>query len=131
MPKIIRCILINGGCRVRNGVMRTLAHYTVFEGRVYHLHVFDFSESGISHFPVVEETVDTLFVEGILVACCRISRQELSELNAWVSGKRALSLYDLAAAVAGRFQDSGRADFPSGFPTLLQLRYPEFYFQEI
>ena len=47
--------------------MKLLAHYTVFDGNVFHLHTFDVTPEGITHSPVKAETAHTEFIEGILV----------------------------------------------------------------
>ena len=61
--------------------MRFLAPYTVYEGAVCRLHLFDISSDGsVSHRAVEEETAYTLYVQGIaVVAAAGIDTALISE----------------------------------------------------
>lgn len=62
--------------------MRTLAHYTVYNGNVYKLHIFSFSKNGvIDHRPVQTETANTLFIEGLLLLSPQLQDDELNAIS--------------------------------------------------
>lgn len=86
--------------------MRTLAHYTVYGGEAYHLHVFDFGADGsVAHFPVAGETADTMFVEGLLlVSADELDGKRLMALNDRISELSAeMGLGRVAQAIAAEF----------------------------
>ena len=56
--------------------MRTLAHYTVWNAKVYHLHTFELSAGKVSHYKAEGETADTKFVEGILIITQPLSEEK-------------------------------------------------------
>ena len=49
--------------------MRTLANYTIFEGKVWLLHVFETENGNIVHYPFEKELEATRYIEGIAIVC--------------------------------------------------------------
>lgn len=80
--------------------MRTLAHYTVWNAKVYHLHTFELSADKVSHYKAEGETADTKFVEGILIITQPLSEEKLAEINALLSVVSPSSLKEKAEAIA-------------------------------
>lgn len=61
--------------------MRFLAHYTLYDGSIFHLNVVDLKEGKVSYFSVKEETAHTLFIEGILMICNELNAENLKLIN--------------------------------------------------
>lgn len=80
--------------------MRILAHYTIYDGNIYHLHVFDIDDNGVvTHFPVVEETANTCFVEGLAIVCRVLDNKLLGKLQQHLFANRVTDLSSQASVV--------------------------------
>ena len=62
---------------------RILAHYTIYEGEVWHLHIFESDGKTIRHYPATQETAHTLFIEGIAIICRTVRNDILETLDAY------------------------------------------------
>lgn len=105
--------------------MRTLAHYTVYGGSVYHLHVFDFGADGsVAHSPVDGETADTMFVEGLLlVSADELGGKLLMSMNGRIAELSAeMDLGGVAQAIAAEFVQL--RPIPPSLPHLYAARFP-------
>ncbi len=102
--------------------MRLLAHYTVFNSEIWHLHIFDVGKEGaVAHFPIAEETANTYFVEGILVIGNADFFCKLNQSKPIIAKALGTSLHDAAAAIARMQTDEfqGTDIFKVSIPTLL------------
>lgn len=97
--------------------MRFLAPYTVYEGAVCRLHLFDISSDGsVSHRAVEEETAYTLYVQGIaVVAAAGIDTALISERIREMEGQ-GVPLAEISRAIAGMNLPSGTEVYVATFP---------------
>lgn len=95
--------------------MRFLAPYTVYDGAVYRLHLFDVApDGGVSHRPVEEETAYTLYVQGIaIVAASDLDTHSVACRIREMGGCR---LKDVSEAIAGMDLPGGTAVYVATFP---------------
>lgn len=81
--------------------MRILAQYTIYNGVIYILHVFDIGENQICHFKMTEETSHTYYVHGIAMIGDKINDATLSKIENIIN-KKQTSLdcqYEIALAL--------------------------------
>lgn len=97
--------------------MRFLAPYTVYEGAVCRLHLFDISSDGsVSHRAVEEETAYTLYVQGIaVVAAAGIDTALISERIRKMEGQ-GVPLAEISRAIAGMNLPAGTDVYVATFP---------------
>ena len=94
--------------------MRFLAPYTVYEGAVCRLHLFDISS--VSHRAVEEETAYTLYVQGIaVVAAAGIDTALISERIREMEGQ-GVPLAEISRAIAGMNLPAGTDVYVATFP---------------
>lgn len=60
-------------------MMRILAHYTIYEGKVWHLHTFEITKAQIRHYPFENELSMTRFVEGIAIVCHALPENDMEK----------------------------------------------------
>lgn len=60
---------------------RILAHYTIYEGKVWHLHTFEITKAQIRHYPFENELSMTRFVEGIAIVCHALPENDMEKLG--------------------------------------------------
>lgn len=108
-------IHISAGCATDK--MRFLAPYTVYEGAVCRLHLFDISSDGsVSHRAVEEETAYTLYVQGIaVVAAAGIDTALISERIRKMEGQ-GVPLAEISRAIAGMNLPAGTDVYVATFP---------------
>lgn len=97
--------------------MRFLAPYTVYEGVVCRLHLFDISSDGsVNHRAVEEETAYTLYVQGIaVVAAAGIDTALISERIREMEGQ-GVPLAEISRAIAGMNLPTGTDVYVATFP---------------
>ena len=104
--------------------MKILAHYTVYDGQVFHLNVFTFKNGEITHAPYEKETPDTLFIEGILLVIPSIEEHQISALDRQICLMKNSSIVDIAKALANMSQQFSPATSGNPAIALFQAKYP-------
>lgn len=112
--------------------MRILSHYTICDGSVFHLHVFDIDETSgsIAHFPVTEETAHTLFLQGILVIGHDIFSLQ-KEINAISSRIPDIGLGAAARQIALLLHQDRNASQKSEHLAMAQIVAPNYICQKL
>ena len=95
--------------------MRFLAPYTIYEGAVCRLHLFDVAADGtVSHKPVEKETAYTLYVQGLaIVASADLDMRKIADKIREMDG---CALKEISEAVAGMNLPGGSAVYVATFP---------------
>ena len=111
--------------------MKLLAHYTIFDGNVFHLHTFDVTPEGITHSPVKAETAHTEFIEGILI----IGSSDISGLTQRLAEiTQSFGIQGIASAADGICRSLIETDTnykPKQPVGLIKITYPHFLVAEI
>lgn len=80
-------------------IPKLLSHYTVFDGKVWKLNLFEYSNGTISHTEYTEETADTIFISGILIISEKLRQQQIEELNGLIKSSIQVSLEEAAIEI--------------------------------
>lgn len=96
--------------------MRLLAPFTVYNGAVYKLHLFETTNGIVSHKPVEEETAYTLYVQGIAIIAD--NALDIPLLNEIIRQKQAngADLQEISKAIAKEVATEGSAIYVANFP---------------
>lgn len=124
-------VLSNVKPRCATATCRTLAHYTVWNNEVFHLHIFEFDDNYhvIRHFAAREETADTRFVEGILIIAPYMTNND--DIQKFQTAKtiftlqaHGLSLRDMAKAIVDLQLYTGKKNHDKSKNRLFEIHYP-------
>lgn len=92
--------------------MLILAPYTIYNGVVYHLHIFDISEDNITHFLATKETAHTYYVHGIALICGKQEQTALNNLTDQIN-----KLQSIGYKIADIAQELSQTITSTGAPT--------------